>query len=391
MTIAVSKYLKLFGLFNPESIFSEGELTYINDCLSHSHERKNNERDIWGNWDASFVSENFRVPYLDLFIRERLAKNNIPFKSIWGDNNLFSVCLTHDVDRVESYSPTSFLRDLKKQKLFENNLFNRLKIQFNILKTSIKKRMQNKVFDELWCYERWVDLENKYGVKSTYFFFVRPDEEDISIYDCDYELIDEIVYDSKKVSVAQYIKRLKNDGFEIGLHGSFYSFNNRELFGKQKEVLEALLETKIYSTRQHYLHYEINKTPNVHAENGVFIDSTLGFNTDVGYRAGTSFPYYIETSRGAVLEIPLIIMDSALFSKNGLDYSMEDAKKTIIDIFDVTEEVGGCVTINFHPDYLNISKYFDTYKFILDEITRRKAKVLSMREIQTIIERVCAE
>jgi hypothetical protein len=391
LTDVVRKYLKLFGDFNPNDIFNQDELSYVHDCLTHQEEKESKSRDIWGNWDAQFSNKEFRIPYLDTFVIKKISQKGIVQRKMWGEQNTFAVCLTHDVDRLENYSPISFLRTLRKRKANAVTFSEKVKIDFNIFKTYLKKTLFNKKEDELWCYQHWVNLENKHNVKSTYFFFVRPENRDVAIYDCDYSLMDEMVYNNKKMLASDYIRLLSKNNFEIGLHGSFNTASESRLFKEQKELLEDTIGAPIYCTRQHYLHYNVDCTNSVHMENDIAIDSTLGFNTDVGFRAGTSFPYFLNGKGKAILEIPLILMDSAIFSEHALNYSLDQAKKTIVELFNETESVGGCLTINFHPDYINNNEYFEAYKFILEEISRRKAVVLSMNEIKNIVDNICVE
>lgn len=74
------------------------------------------------------------------------------------------------------------------------------------------------------------------------------------------------------------IQEIDRRGWEIGLHPSWYSFDDSDELKKQKQALGNALGSEIVSVRQDYLHYDISVTPVVHAAAGFKYDSTLGFN-----------------------------------------------------------------------------------------------------------------
>lgn len=383
-----NRYLKLFGVNEPSKIFNDDELVYISSILSREEETSNLNRDQWGNFDVQMTKNEFHKPYLDLFVRNKLKSLNIPQSSIWPHNADFAVCLSHDVDRTESYSPTSFLRNLRKKYRF-GSFEDKLKLFPKIIKTFAKKMLLTKRNDVLWQYEKWQEIERKFNAKSTYFFFVRPNDNNISIFDCDYRLTDKMKFEGKFVLVSDYIQNLSKNGFEIGLHGSFNTYDNSKLLELQKRELEEIIGTPIVSTRQHYLHFDVTKTPKTHVDIGIKSDSTLGFNNDIGFRAGTAFPFYFEANKKFLLEIPLLIMDSALY--NNAQFGYEKAIEKVLTVIDYVEQVQGCLTINFHPDYFHLDKYFKTYEYILQVLSERNCIFMTVNEIHQIIENKCVE
>ena len=63
------------------------------------------------------------------------------------------------------------------------------------------------------------------------------------------------------------------------------------MIAEQKEDLEKALGETVVANRQHNLHFDAAVTPRILEKAGLKIDSTLGFNRDVGFRAGTSYPF----------------------------------------------------------------------------------------------------
>ena len=382
MNIDIQSFFKLFGDFEPKNIFNSEELLYIHDTLLRKEEFELSNPDEWGNWDVVHETKTFQEPLIDQLITTRLKKKGITQKGIWPDNKPFAVCFTHDIDRIESYSPKTFVRNIKKRRQHELNQtvkFILILIQF---KTWIKGFFPKRN-DKLWCIENWTELELKYGVRSTFFFFVRPNKKNLSKFDCDYKLSDKFKLKGKIISVKEFIQTLSAEGNEIGLHGSFHSFDNEKLLKEQKDVLETIIQTPIISTRQHYLHFNIEKTPKAQISSNLKVDSTLGYNNSNGFRTGTTFPYYFVHQNNKILQISLNIMDSALDMKNHDDF--QNAKMLVVDLFEKTSQVGGCLTINFHPDRIHEPYNFELYEYILSKSKELNAATLTCSEISKIV------
>jgi len=80
---------------------------------------------------------------------------------------------------------------------------------------------------------------------------------------------------------------------------------------------------------------------------GATYDSTVGYNDAVGYRAGTTQAYKpLPAMR--LLELPLHLMDTALFYPRRMNLSPAGAKKQVDDLIDQAGHFGGTITINWH-------------------------------------------
>ena len=230
--------------------------------------------------------------------------------------------------------------------------------------------------DPLWHYEDWLKLEDRHGFRSTFFFFPsrlgRP-----HYYDCRYRMGDVIRYDNRKMSVADMMCLFSESGWEVGVHGSYHSAVEKGLLADEREQIEQVIGRPVISTRQHYLHYECSRTPRLQAEAGLKVDSTHGFNRSIGFRAGTSFPYWCwDHDAGQalpLLEIPQHIMDGGLFATNSLEYSEDAAIRHCVELMDEVQSVNGCLTLSWHPNFLNDQTWWNVYKTLLEEAARRNA------------------
>ncbi|MBK9638578.1 MAG: polysaccharide deacetylase family protein [Bacteroidetes bacterium] len=373
---------KYFSLISPSnnifSLFSDEELSWIASSLLRKEEFELDHRDEWGNWDFNFTHENYKVPYVDELIVQRISESGLRKRNLWPNDKSFAFWLTHDLDVVSSEDPVVLNR--LQNKLASNASGKNKRLIHKSFATYNKLRSW-KSFDEdpLWAYERWIDLEKEAGFDSTFFVFSRPSlMKDLHQYDCDFIFEDRMKYRGKNCTVADFIEQLSMEGFEIGLHGSYLSWDNSTMLLDQKVSIEKIIKKLIVALRQHFLHFDIGKTPDALINAGIKVDSTLGFNRSVGFRAGTSFPYSLVDG---LIEVPQIIMDGALFNHNSLNYNEKLAFLEVERILDKVEKVGGCITINFHPNYLLIPSYWNTYKFIIKELTSRNAACMNAERI----------
>jgi hypothetical protein len=106
---------------------------------------------------------------------------------------------------------------------------------------------------------------------------------------------------------------------------------------------------------------------------GADYDSTVGYNETVGYRAGTTQAYKpLEAAR--LLELPLHIMDTALFFPGYLDLSSREARKRVESIIENAVQLGGSVTVNWHDRSIAPERLWgDFYVGMVDELKHRGA------------------
>ncbi|MBN2239588.1 MAG: polysaccharide deacetylase family protein [Dehalococcoidales bacterium] len=326
-------------------------------------------------------SENIHLlPVVDIltdFLFDQLQilcqTNNIVLetKQFWPKNKKFTLCLTHDVDRIYKtfqYAP-SMIRALKKGNA--GQLINQVK---------------SLLFDKgtgnpFWNFNRISRLENELGVKSTFFFLretgkVRP-----------FNLRSWILfagrYNISHPDVVRVMNELYNDGFDIGLHGSYNSYTNASMLAEEKAEIEKYLPGKLQGIRQHFLNFDRNRTFNIHEEIGLKYDTTLGFNPGegTGFRRGTSFPFYpynTETGQScSILEIPLTVMDGALNTGSELS--------DCASLMDTIAEYNGVLTLLWHQRLFNEQEFpgmLSLYKRIIEMALEKDAWVSSASAIR---------
>lgn len=305
-------------------------------------------------------------------------------RPFWPDGKPFAVCLTHDVDAVSLYSLDECYRIRWSQIKGDHSVSKKIK---NLLGLGFDWFRHKGQKDPLHCYEIWLKAESEVNARSTFFFWPGIQSiRQVHNTDCRYDLGDTVIFQGQKCTVAEMIKEIDQGMWEIGLHPSWYSFNNIDEMKRQKETLEKVTGHDLLSVRQHYLHYDIRVTPRVHKETGFQFDSTLGFNDNVGFRFGTCYPWFLYDHKDRqeipVLEIPLIIQDTAMLSPvKGLRLDEYTAFKYVIQIANAVEKVGGVLTLLWHADRILEPGWLNLYVQTLQYLRGKNVWFCSIKEL----------
>ena len=124
---------------------------------------------------------------------------------------MLKVALTHDIDRVRktyqyiTYSIKSLLNGDSRKFLYHIKSF------FGP--------------NPYWCFQDIITIENDYNVKSSIFFLdesIKLDLFNIKNWKLSMGRYD--LFDNEVIKMMQY---LDNNGWEIGLHGSYNSYNDQ--------------------------------------------------------------------------------------------------------------------------------------------------------------------
>ena len=288
-------------------------------------------------------------------------------KVAWPKGKKFAVCLTHDVDELrKTYQyVTRSIRYLK------NKDVRSLRNEF----LSFLQKMRGK--EPYWTFDEIMNLERRLNVRSTFFFLNETGK--VKILDRSTWRHLGRKYDITDKKVVELIRTLNDEGWEIGLHGSFYSYNNIKLLRKEKEKLEKVLGENVRGVRQHNLNLEIPTTWKIHEKLGFEYDTSLGYNDRVDFGGGTCFPFHPSdgSKRLNLLEIPLAIEDIALFR-------YKDPWSVCVKMVEEVERKGGVLTLLWHHSVFNELEFpgwAEMYEKIIKLCKERNAWIATAGEI----------
>ncbi|MDR1156115.1 MAG: polysaccharide deacetylase family protein [Bacteroidales bacterium] len=310
--------------------FLSGWNEYVNSC-----------NDLYGRtgYEQSMVKKLgvVRIPvvnyYFDILHDAVSQCGGKSFKRLWNDH-AFAVALTHDIDNCMSAWLEGSFSELKKGRF--------LSIPGLVLKRFLSE-------DDWFNFELISSIEKQYEARSTFFFLPEKGKKG-QWKNADYNIR------SKKI--RQVIRNLGDDGFETGVHGSFGTHADAQKLAKE---LAAIDTPSIIGNRFHFLMFDPGKTAGVLEKSGISYDASLGFAEHAGFRRGTCHPFYlydfVRDQISAALEIPLIVMDTTLRSKNYMGLAPGTALDEISGLMDEVKKFSGVFTLLWH----NTS--FSEYKF----------------------------
>ena len=143
---------------------------------------------------------------------------------------------------------------------------------------------------------------------------------------------------------------------EIGVHG-IDAWRDTAEARKERERIQTLTHALEVGVRMHWLFFNSESAGKLD-EAGFSYDSTVGYNETVGYRAGTTQAFRpFGTKR--LLELPLHIMDTALFYPAHLNLSPKQAMIRVNDMVDDLRQFGGLLMVNWHDRSIAPERLWD--------------------------------
>ncbi len=284
----------------------------------------------------------------------RASHNPIP---LWPSNKKYAVALSHDVDYPEMIRWIEVLRYLGKYKLS-----GKLAKVIDIITGK----------ENFWKFEDWINLENRYGLKSAMYFcglkgsllryFLRAPDP---------------FYDVRQDQFKRVLDYLVQNGFEVGMHSSYLAYQSIDRFLKEKKTVEESLGEPIFGNRHHYWHMNPDnpsETAIMHEEIGLLYDSSICFAKRSGLRFGVCSPFHlydpIRQGPVGVLELPTSLMDDHLFKYFRLSY-FGKPQFEIDALINSAKEHGGLFFVDYHVRGFNETfypKWAESYEYILKKI-----------------------
>ena len=269
------------------------------------------------------------------------------------------VCLSHDVDRIKKTIQyvTHFIKAIKKRNI---NL-----ALYHLKSISIK--------NHYWCFEKIMNIENKYGVKSTFFFL--KESHPINFLNLESYRLSVGYYDLFNPRIIDIINKLDTSGWEIGLHGSYLSYRDVELLKKEKIALESIVGHKVAGVRQHYLNLD-DYTWKKQIEAGFLYDASFGFKDDVGFKDERYIEFQPFPDKSFKV-VPLAIMDSCIMS-------LPNPYEKALELINIALQKNAILVLNWHQRVFNeieFPKYKALYIFIIEKCMHKKAKFLTIEQL----------
>ena len=356
------------------------------NCLKHlsRSEEVADTVDAWGNWEGKSgkPGEGYRQAFLDRSILNWAASKGVLRRHIWPEGAEWAVCLTHDMDFVNRYARWSETVMLLSRLCRGGAGLQRTlrRVGGGLLRSAGGFRA-----DPWWCFEKWTNMALEAGTPSTWMVFPQTVSKPHP-WDAAYSYGDTVCFNKRKMRVSEMLRELRCAGMEVGLHPSIHAARDVSLLKDQRRQVEQAVGCDVTSVRQHFLRWDAGHTPKAQIEAGLKLDSTLGFNRGVGFRNGGCYPYQMpDPVTGEVtslIQIPLQLMDVALFSEDGLGCRTPDeAIACCMEVMEEVQAVGGVLVLNWHPNSITNDSMMAVIRNLLEEVRRRRAWGATLKDV----------
>lgn len=196
-----------------------------------------------------------------------------------------------------------------------------------------------------WQFENILELESSLGVRSA-FYFLREQhilERDASDWlDPFYWVEHAGRYDVEAPEIRDLLRRLDDGEWEVGLHGSYDSYDDPDRLRVEKTVLEAALGDEVTGGRQHHLNHGPNTWAH-HRDVGLRYDASPGSSTQYGFERGYQ-PFRPFDDEFVVF--PLTLMEAALPDP---DEEFDRAWTVCEDLLAEAAENDAVMSVLWHP------------------------------------------
>ena len=204
-----------------------------------------------------------------------------------------------------------------------------------------------------------LEIQKKYNLKPIYFFLF-----------AEYGLNDK----NLPVQNKKFRALIKStaDTADVGIHPSYGSNKNIPKLATEIKRLSTVLNREITKSRQHFLKLTFPETYHNLIELGITDDYTMGFASEIGFRASicNSFYFYdLDLEIETKLRIhPFMVMDASL--KYYMKVEPQDAMKKIKPLIDEVKAVNGTFMSLWHNESLSNVKQWDGWRDVYSETVK---------------------
>ena len=315
--------------------------------LSRYEEYLPHQKDMYGRYaheNSLAYREGFlNLPLINFWVKDFAEKLKAKHSMFNIQYSMFNFQPTYDIDIAYSYKYKGLLRNTGG--FLKSPSLERIKV------------LAGAVIDPFDCYSWLSKLHEQYNLQPVYFFLVSEkngqyDKNILPHKDAMWKLIK---YHAKK--------------FSIGLHPSWQSGDNKTLLQNEKEQLEAMGDSSVVRTRQHYIRFTLPQGYQQLNAAGFIDDYSMGYGSINGFRASVASSFYwydLEKEVQTSLRIhPFCFMDA-----NSYYEQKQNAEQTFDELhhyLTCCKAVNGTLITIWHNNFLGTAKEFEGWREIYEQ------------------------
>jgi len=230
----------------------------------------------------------------------------------------------------------------------------------------IFNKFGNYKYDENYTFDWYMNVCENAGVKASFYFIPTSVEKQNGCYEL------------KDKKIQNLLKYINSRGHEIGVHGSYQTYQDKEKAKLQKNMLDDMLKRlgisqKVVGNRQHYLRWDISMTPSILQYVGFLYDTTGSYADRPGFRYGVCYEFimfdFLFRKKLHIKQRPLIVMECSVIDKlyMGLGYT-EEALQIMKDLKQKCFRYDGNFSLLWHNSHFLL----ENDKYIFEKIVRCK-------------------
>ncbi|MCP4976680.1 MAG: hypothetical protein GY931_11000 [Maribacter sp.] len=320
--------------------------------LSRYEEYLPHVKDMHGRFspkDSLAYQNNFlRLPVVDIWANKLLDRLLERFPDLLIKRKSYKYTSIIDVTTSHCYAHRGFTRSMAGFMLDLGNfrvrrLFKRIAVWFNPKK------------DPYNNFAFLIDIKKKFDLNCIFFFQF-----------ASYSTYDKNV--SPNNNNFRFLIKSVADYCKVSLATSYSSFDDTDLLKKEKKKLTGVINRQVDYSRTRYNRVDMPHTYRNLVEAEFTDDFTMGYTHEIGFRAGTSFPFYLYDINMEVQQPirvhPFAIHDYALHEDN----SMSDILDKVSSIYQEIKKVNGEMISIFSNELLGTDNKIDwkeTYQTIV--------------------------
>ena len=281
--------------------------------------------------------------------------------SPWPDGRAWAACATHDVDYPQ------VVRWLEPVRMLARRGWRGVEAAWAI---AAGTRHQ-------WHFDSWMSLERSLEMRSAFYFGARHGSL------LQYALgTPDSFYDVRQPEFTRVLRRLEEQGFEVGLHASYRACESAKTLARENETLAAAVGHPVEGIRHHYWRLDPDDpdaTFAAQAAAGLRYDSSLGFERYPGWRRGSALPfapYDQRTGDGvATIELPNAWMDAQLFLYGAGRFRTEEQRHALLArLIDAAAASHGLLVADMHDyvfDEVLYPGWREAWQWLWEQVTAR--------------------
>jgi len=298
----------------------------------------------------AYQNDFLHLPVVDIWVQLLEKELEKRYKNLPIKKRKYTFIPTYDIDLAFAYKNKGILRnlggyfvDLKRRNM--DNMLQRFKVQIG------------QAVDPYDTFDWQIALHNKHNLKPIYFFLVG----DYGQYD-------------KNISILnlnyQRLIQSTGDFYEVGIHPSYESNNKLHKLPDEIKNLSGVLKKQMEKSRQHFIKLKLPDTYQNLIELDVRADYTMGYPSQIGFRAGTasSFAFYdISLEIKTTLRVyPFMVMDVTL--QQYLNLHPQKALEQVKGIIEQVKSVNGLFISLWHNHSLSNVHGWEGWRDMYEEM-----------------------